>query len=223
MTNNQDTTYNVYLMPGMAANPLIFEGLNFPENFVIHYLQWLLPKEKESLNSYCKRLSTNIKGSNIILIGVSFGGIIVQEISKIIRVKKTIIISSVKTKKELPFMMTIGKSTGLYKYVPVNWIDNVESLAKFVFGPSIKKKIGLYRKYLSVRDENYLMWSIDQIVNWNQENPLKKIIHIHGSNDLVFPSIYIKKAIFLSGGTHAIILRKASWFNKNLPKIIAED
>ena len=37
-------------------------------------------------------------------------------------------------------MMTIGKSTGLYKYVPVNWIDNVESLAKFVFGPSIKKK-----------------------------------------------------------------------------------
>jgi len=27
----------------------------------------------------------------------------------------------------------------------------------------------------------------------------------------------------LSGGTHAIILRKASWFNKNLPKIIAED
>jgi hypothetical protein len=40
---------------------------------------------------------------------------------------------------------------------------------------------------------------------------------------LVFPSIYIKKAIFLSGGTHAIILRKASWFNKNLPKIITED
>ena len=88
MTNNQDTIYNVYLMPGMAANPLIFEGLDLPENFVIHYLEWLLPKEKESLNSYCKRLSADIKGSNIILIGVSFGGIIVQEISKIIQRKK---------------------------------------------------------------------------------------------------------------------------------------
>ena len=222
MTNNQDTIYNVYLMPGMAANPLIFEGLDLPENFVIHHLDWLLPKQKESLNSYCKRLSAVIKGLNIILIGVSFGGIIVQEISKIIRVKKTIIISSVKTKKELPFMMTIGKSTGLYKYVPVNWIDNVESLAKFVFGPSIKKKIGLYRKYLSVRDEHYLRWCIEKIINWDNEKVPKNLIHIHGSLDLVFPSVYISNAILVKNGTHAMILRRAGWFNENLPKLITE-
>ena len=223
MTNNQDTIYNVYLMPGMAANPLIFEGLHFPVNFVIHYLEWLLPKEKESLNSYCTRLSADIKGSNIILIGVSFGGIIVQEISKIIRVKKTIIISSVKTKKELPFMMTIGKSTGLYKYVPVNWIDNVESLAKFVFGPSIKKKIGLYRRYLSVRDEHYLKWCIDKIINWDNEKVPKNLIHIHGSLDLVFPSVYISNAILVKNATHAMILTKASWLNKNIPELILKN
>ena len=222
MTNNQDTIYNVYLMPGMAANPLIFEGLDLPENFVIHNLEWLLPEKKESLNSYCKRLSAGIRGSNIILIGVSFGGIIVQEISKIISVKKTIIISSVKTKKELPFMMTIGKNTGLYKYVPVNWIDNVESLAKFVFGPSIKKKIGLYRKYLSVRDEHYLRWCIDKIINWDNEKVPKNLIHIHGSLDLVFPSVYISNAILVKNGTHAMILRRAGWFNENLPKLITE-
>ena len=223
MTNNQDTIYNVYLMPGMAANPLIFEGLDLPGNFVIHYLEWLLPKEKESLSSYCKRLSADIKGSNIILIGVSFGGIIVQEISKIISVKKTIIISSVKTKKELPFMMTIGKSTGLYKYVPVNWIDNVESLAKFVFGPSIKKKIGLYRKYLSVRDEHYLRWCIDKIINWNNEKVSKNLIPIHGSLDLVFPSIYISNAIIVKNATHAMILTKVSWLNKNIPELILKN
>ena len=45
-------------------------------------------------------------------------------------------------------------------------------------------------------------------------------IHIHGTIDLVFffPSIYIKKAIFVSGGNHAMILKKRifirpSWFN----------
>ena len=223
MTNNQDTIYNVYLMPGMAANPLIFEGLDLPENFVIYYLEWLLPKEKESLNSYCERLSADIKGSNIILIGVSFGGIIVQEISKIISIKKTIIISSVKTKKELPFMMTIGKSTGLYKYVPVNWIDNVESLAKFVFGPSIKKKIGLYRKYLSVRDEHYLRWCIDKIINWDNEKVPKNLIHIHGSLDLVFPSVYLSNAILVKNATHAMILTKASWLNENIPELILKN
>tara|TARA_A100001011_G_scaffold393787_2_gene484548 strand:+ start:10037 stop:10708 length:672 start_codon:yes stop_codon:yes gene_type:complete len=223
MTKNQDTIHNVYLMPGMAANSLIFEGLDLPENFVIHYLEWLLPKEKESLNSYCKRLSADIKGSNIILIGVSFGGIIVQEISKIISVKKTIIISSVKTKNELPFMMTIGKSTGLYKYVPVNWIDNVESLAKFVFGPSIKKKIGLYRKYLSVRDEHYLRWCIDKIINWDNVKVPKNLIHIHGSLDLVFPSVYISNAILVKNATHTMILTKAKWLNKNIPELILKN
>ena len=223
MTNSQDDIYNVYLMPGMAANPLIFEGLNLPENFIIHYLEWLLPKEKEVLSSYCKRLSVDIKGPNIILIGVSFGGIIVQEINKIISVKKTIIISSVKTKKELPFMMTIGKSTGLYKYVPVNWIDNVESLARFVFGPSIKKKIGLYRKYLSVRDEHYLRWCIDKIITWDNEKVPKNLIHIHGSLDLVFPSVYISNVILVKNATHAMILTKASWLNKNIPKLILKN
>ena len=220
---NQETTYNVYMMPGMAANPKIFDFISLPQNFIIHYLEWEIPDLDESLKDYSSRFLNKIKGENIVLIGVSFGGIIIQEISKLINPIKIIIISSVKSKNELPLIMQLSRKTKAYKFFNVKWINDFESLALFVFGPIVKNRIDLYRKYLSVRDENYLMWSIDQIVNWNQENPLKNIIHIHGSNDLVFPSIYIKKAIFLSGGTHAIILRKASWFNKNLPKIIAED
>ena len=220
---NQETTYNVYMMPGMAANPKIFDFISLPQNFIIHYLEWEIPDLDESLKDYSSRFLNKIKGENIVLIGVSFGGIIIQEISKLINPIKIIIISSVKSKNELPLIMQLSRKTKAYKFFNIKWINDFESLALFVFGPIVKNRIDLYRKYLSVRDENYLMWSIDQIVNWNQENPLKNIIHIHGSNDLVFPSIYIKKAIFLSGGTHAIILRKASWFNKNLPKIIAED
>ncbi len=220
---NQETIYNVYMMPGMAANPKIFDFISLPKNFIIHYLEWEIPDINESLKDYSSRFLNKIKGENIVLIGVSFGGIIIQEISKLINPIKIIIISSVKSKNELPLIMQLSRKTKAYKFFNVKWINDFESLALFVFGPIVKNRIELYRKYLSVRDENYLMWSIDKIVNWNQDNPLKKIIHIHGSNDLVFPSIYIKKAIFLSGGTHAIILRKASWFNKNLPKIITED
>ena len=110
-----------------------------------------------------------------------------------------------------------------YKYVPVNWIDNVESLAKFVFGPSIKKKIGLYRKYLSVRDEHYLRWCIDRIINWDNEKVPKNLIHIHGSLDLVFPSVYVSNAILVKNATHAMILTKASWLNKNIPELILKN
>ena len=207
-------------MPGMAANPKIFEFIKLPENFKTHHLEWQMPYKNELISEYALRISSSIKGNNIVLIGVSFGGIIVQEISKIIKCKKVIIISSVKSNKELPLMMQIGKKTKAYKFLNINWINDFESLALFVFGPIVRNRIQLYRKYLSVRDENYLKWSIDQIVNWNQKTPLNDVIHIHGTIDLVFPSIYIKKAIFVKGGNHAMILRKAAWFNKNLPKLI---
>ena len=220
---NQHVKYDVFLMPGMSANPKIFEFIKLPSNFKFHYLEWKMPYKNESISEYAVRTRSLIKGNNIILIGVSFGGILVQEISKIIKCKKVIIISSVKSNKELPILMQIGKKTRAYKFLNIKWIHDFESLALFVFGPIVRNRIDLYRKYLSVRDENYLKWSIHQIVNWEQKKPIKDIIHIHGTNDLVFPSIYIKNAIFIKGGNHAMILRKAKWFNKNLPEIICKN
>ena len=220
---NQDIKYDVFFMPGMAANPKIFEFIKLPINFKINHLEWKMPIKNESISDYALRISAPIKGKNIIIIGVSFGGILVQEISKVIDYKKVIIISSVKSNKELPLLMQIGKKTKAYKFLNMKWIHDFESLALFVFGPIVKNRIELYRKYLSVREESYLKWSIHQIVNWEQTKPIKDIIHIHGTNDLVFPSIYIKNAIFIKGGNHAMILRKANWFNKNLPEIISKN
>ena len=217
---NEIDTYSVFFMPGMAANSKIFEFIKLPKNFKLHYLEWFQPEANDDLSSYVNRLSKKIHGQNIILVGQSFGGIIVQEISKIINVKKVIIVSSVKSRHELPLMMQLSRKTKAYRFLPLNWIDDFESLVVFVFGPMIKKRISLYRKYLSFRDENYLKWAIHQIVNWEQNKPNKNTIHIHGTHDLVFPSIYIKNAIFVKGGNHAMILRKATWFNENLPKLI---
>ena len=106
----KNKTYNIYMMPGMAANSLIFERIKFPENYIINYLEWLMPIGDEELSDYVERLSKSINGDNIVLIGVSFGGIIVQEIAKIIKVHKIVIISSVKKSSELPFLMHLGKN-----------------------------------------------------------------------------------------------------------------
>lgn len=223
MSQIKEKTYEVYMMPGMAANPLIFERIILPNNFKINYLEWLMPSENEKLDNYVSRLSKLIVGKNIVLIGVSFGGIIVQEIAKIISVHKVIIISSVKTSKELPFLMQLGKNIGAHKFFPVSWLQSFESLAQFALGPSINKKIELHRKYLSVRDKKYLRWSIDKITGWNNDNYPDNLIHIHGTHDLVFPSIYIKNAIFIPKATHAMILTHSQWFNDNLKNLIEKD
>ena len=211
---------HVYFMPGMSANSLIFERIKLPSKFHSHFLEWIPPIKSESLKDYSIRLSKFIKHQNPILIGVSFGGLIVQEISEIINVRKVIIISSVKSNKELSNSMKFAKKTKSYKLLPLSWIDDFENLMTFVFGPKIKRRVSLYRKYLSVRDKNYLDWSIDKIVNWERETPIENVTHIHGTYDLIFPILNLKNYVPVEKGDHAIILKKADWlseyFSKNL-------
>ena len=65
----------LYLMPGMAASPRIFEYLNLPEEYQVIKLSWMTPIKGESLALYAKRMSKRIEHKNPVLLGVSFGGL----------------------------------------------------------------------------------------------------------------------------------------------------
>ncbi|MEN2414829.1 alpha/beta hydrolase [Flavobacterium mesophilum] len=214
----------VYFMPGLAASPAIFERIKLDESvFETHLLEWEIPKQKESLSDYALRIAQKIKHENPILIGVSFGGILVQEISKHIKAQKVIIISSVRSNAEFPRRMKIGKSTKAYKLIPMKLILNIENLAKYSFGEKVKKRIKLYEKFLAVRDLNYLQWAVESVILWDRNTVDDNVIHIHGDQDDVFPIKYINKCIVVKGGTHIMILNKYKWLNENLPSIILED
>ena len=73
---------SIYLMPGMGANPKIFEFLDLPNQFQVKFLSWIPPRNNETLDHYSKRMSERVKHKNPVLIGVSFGGVLVQEMAK---------------------------------------------------------------------------------------------------------------------------------------------
>ena len=216
---------HVYFMPGMAASSSIFERIHLPsETFETHLLEWVLPQKNESLKEYAKRMAENIKHENVILVGVSFGGILVQEMKPFVNPKKVIIISSIKSNVEMPTRMKIAKTTKAYKLIPTKLFENIEHLTKFTFGSSIlKQRLKLYEKFLSVRDKIYLDWAIEEIINWDRTEIDNEIIHIHGENDEVFPLKHISKSINVKGGTHIMIITKYRWLNENLPKIMLEE
>jgi alpha/beta superfamily hydrolase len=209
------------MMPGLAASTSIFERISLPEaDFEIHLLKWEIPFDHESLKNYAERISNNIKHLNPVLIGVSFGGILVQEMARFIDAKKVIIISSVKSNFEFPRRFKVAKTTKAYKLIPMSLILNIENLAKFSFGETINKRIKLYKKFLSVRDIRYLNWAVEQIILWDRTVADENVIHIHGDTDDVFPLKYINNCIIVKGGTHIMILSKYKWLNENLPAII---
>lgn len=215
------TKQQVYYMPGMAASPSIFEYIKLdPKRFKTNNLEWIQPLSiNESIEAYAKRISIGIE-PNSILIGVSFGGILVQEISKIIPCKQLIIISSIKSNQELPKIMRFAQTSGIHKLLPVELVGLVKDWRKLAFSPKTMRKATLYEKYLSVRDPKYLRWCISQVINWSQQEPLENTLHLHGEFDHVFPIQYIKNAIVVPKGTHAMIITKANWMNQYLNKHI---
>ena len=102
----------IYFMPGLAASPTIFENIKLPEDqFEMRFLEWFLPQEKESIESYALRMTEKIQHENPVLVGVSFGGVLVQEMAQFLNLDKIIIISSIKSSDEMPNWMKIAKQT----------------------------------------------------------------------------------------------------------------
>ena len=210
-------------MPGLAASASIFERIDLPKDtFEIFLLEWFVPDKLEKLQDYAKRMAKNVKHKEVVIIGVSFGGILVQEMAQFLSVKKIIIVSSVKSNKELPRRMKLLKTTKAYKLLPTSLLGNIELLVKYAFGNVIKQRLKLYERYLHMKNKDYLDWAIEQVICWERVEVDLNVIHIHGDADEVFPSKNIKKFINVKGGTHLMILNRYKWFNQNLPKIILD-
>jgi esterase/lipase len=214
---NKEKTH-IYFVPGLAASPKIFDFIQIsPENYELHFLDWLVPEsKKESLVSYAQRMCDKIVHTNVILIGVSFGGVVVQEMKTIINPQKTIIISSVKSKYEMPSRMRRSQKIKIHKLFPTKVFANIEKYERYAFGKTMKSRIKIYKKYLTMRDELYLSWAIDTIVNWQREITDPDILHIHGTKDQIFPIKNIHNSVTVDGGTHIMIINKA----KNISTIL---
>jgi hypothetical protein len=212
------------MMPGMAANPTVFERIDLPDKeFKMVWLSWIIPEKKESLKAYARRMVEPIeKDKPVVLIGVSFGGILVQEMSRFLMIKRLIIISSVKTNHELPARMKVARYTGVYRILPIGLLNYLAQIEKLPIGSTIRKRLKLYQQYLSINDKYYINWAIKEMICWEQDQPIYNIVHIHGVEDLVFPIKNISDCIRISKGTHIMILNKYRWFNSNLPRLISE-
>ena len=113
---------------------------------------------------------------NAVLVGVSFGGVVAQEMSSFLKLKKLIIISSIKTKFELPTKFKIAKNLKFYKLIPTRLFLTSKNYSRFAFGPISRKRLKLYQDYLPIRDKRYLDWAIKNMICWNQDKPLTRSV-----------------------------------------------
>ena len=212
--------HSVYFISGLGASDKAFEKLNFPKKLIIKHIRWVVPKEKETIESYALRMSKQISDKeNFSLVGLSFGGIIAQEMSQIVHPTKTVIISTIKNRNEMPFWMKAVAQFGIHRLLPTGFFTNNHVLSYVFFRKLRSQKMPSLDRYFDFRDHAYLRWSIDQLLNWKPKVSIEELIHIHGTNDLIFPISNIDRPIPIEGGRHLMILSKAKEISQELSDI----
>ena len=125
----------IYFISGLGADRRVFKKLSLPNHFIIRHIDWIPNLENESLSSYAQRLLTQVDITQpFILVGLSFGGIVATELSKITKPTKTIIISSVSVSNQIPWYFKIAGKVKLHLLMPNRALKNPNSFLYWVFG-----------------------------------------------------------------------------------------
>ena len=212
---------NVYFISGMCYNCSVFDKLKLPKGFKRNYIEWLIPESNEPLRTYAKRMARQIITRRpFVIVGYSFGAVIMQEMVRFLHPRKCIIISSFKSKEEIPSLFSVVKYTKLAEHVPAKLFEQTEfiinSFNRLVYNADNTE----LAKYLTVTDPVYVKWAVEQITNWVPKYRTRNLYHIHGTEDQIFPFKNIKNVLPVEGGDHLMLVKKADTVSALLDSIL---
>lgn len=207
----------VYIFSGLGADERVFKFINL-EGYEVTFVKWIKPFSSESIEAYTQRLLSQIDSRTPILIGLSFGGMIAVEISKHVNAEKIILVSSAKTRREIPRLFRWAGFFRLHKIIPTRLLKRSNRLVDWYFGATTKSEKMMLKEILRDTDPVFLEWAVDKIVRWKSTSAPINLIHIHGTADKLLPMTNCDFEI--QGGGHLMILNKAEEISRLLQRIL---
>ena len=208
----------IYIFSGLGVDQRVFDNIDFG-NLDVEFIDWIEPLQNESLENYAKRISLSLNQANPILIGLSFGGMIAVEISKILETKKIILIASTKTRNELPKIYQLAGRLKLNKLIPNLFFKKQNFITNWFFGLETKAEKQLLKRILKDTNPNFLSWAINEILNWKNEVKPKNSVQIHGNKDRIIPIQNLKADFIIENGGHFMTVNKAEEIERVIKQI----
>lgn len=199
----------IYCISGLGADERAFQYLNVAPHQLVH-IPWLQPQKNETLDHYAVRMSENINDSEpFSLMGLSFGGMLSVEISKLKKPEKLFLLSTIIGKKEKPLRMKIAGKLGLYKYVPSKYFTQPNKMAHRLFGTKTQSEKELLDQIIRENDPHFIRWALEAISIWENTEYPKNAIRIHGTDDKIFPPKNLDIQYLIEGGGHLMVVSDA--------------
>lgn len=212
---------NVYFISGMCYNCKVFDKLTLPPGFRKRYIEWYMPRPEEPLPEYTRLMASAIDRTKpFVLVGYSFGAVIIQEMNRFLKPQKNIIISSFKSESEIPTLFHAVKKTNLAEMMSMRVYSATDFITgafnRFVYHVSNEG----VAEFMTYTDPVYVKWAVVQITNWVPDCRLNNMYHIHGTADQIFPFKQIHHVYPVEGGDHLMVYRKADEVSAILSSIL---
>lgn len=211
----------IYCLSGLGADERIYARLNLPGRKLVH-IRWPEHDEYDELPCYAQKVAALIQDENPIIMGVSLGGMIGVEISKIRAVKKLILISSAKTRGEMPpYGGWFGKLIKS-KILPPFVYKMPNQVLMDKFGAETDEDEALLTAILKDSDGKFMKWAMRAVALWQNDNYLQPVAHIHGRKDhMIFPE-NVHADHWIEDGGHIMVYNRAEQISRIIEQELNE-
>jgi pimeloyl-ACP methyl ester carboxylesterase len=198
----------IYLLSGLGADERIFSQLDL-QAYDCHFLHWIEPLKDEPIGQYARRMAEQIKHPKPILLGVSFGGIVCQEMSLHIEVEKLILISSASSPKGFPFFFSWAKALNIHRLAKIDWLRKPYAPFLRLFSVNTDAERKMIKDFIEKTSAQYMEWALGTIFGWSGCLAKAPIKVIHGTKDRTFPFHKAGANYAINNGGHLMVLNKA--------------
>ena len=191
----------IILIPGLGYNCRIFENLDLSD-FDKQCLNWIEPFPNEKLREYSQRIFNQIENNHekLIIIGHSFGGIVAQEIASFERIDQIILISSIKSRKEMPWHFKIVKSLFLHKFFTKQMSIKTVNFWGKTHGFETQNEKELFKDMVGHHTNTYLQWALKSLSSWQETKIPNSTTIFHVNFLIAFANgvIYLRKRFHIT-------------------------
>lgn len=209
-----------YLIPGLGADERVFQRLQLPGPATV--LHWLSPASPdEPLAAYAARLAAAVPVNRPCwLVGVSFGGLLAQEVGRLRPLARVVLVSSLAGPDQLPPLLRLARATGIYRLVPFGLLARLPRLAQWFFGARNGTQYRLLSDILRDTNPAFARWATAQLLAWRGPG-LPGAVRIHGTRDRLLPASAAQVAYPVPGAGHFLIVSHAGQVSAALQELAA--
>jgi pimeloyl-ACP methyl ester carboxylesterase len=217
----QEARTVVYLIPGQGADERQFDLLNIDPRIEVRHIEYFTPEKGWKMHEFAEALAQQIDTTGSYwIVGISLGGMLASEMGDFLNPEKIILISSAKSRRELPGRYTFQKYIPLHVLIPPKLTKGGAKMLQPIVEPDSRSHKEFFREMLNDKDPLFLKRTVAMIIGWERKEKGGNIIHIHGDKDHTIPVKNVDYDYLIEGGSHMMVYTRADEISAILNKIL---